>query len=74
MDRKGRRVTAVVPPERRNRGEKNNFAKLTEDIVREIRFRYRAGESQKGLAGEYGVSRASVCLIVGGKTWAHVTE
>lgn len=55
-------------------GEASNLAKLTEPQVREIRARYAAGGvSHRALAGEYGVSKSAIGLIVLRRTWAHVT-
>lgn len=50
------------------RGTKNHKAKLTEEQVREIRV--RAGESQKALAEEYGVSAFAISAIIHRKVWA----
>ena len=44
-------------------------AKLSEKDVASIRLRCSLGELQKTLAMEYGVSRATVCLIVNRKHW-----
>lgn len=55
------------------RGERQNFAKLTADAVAEIYRRGMAGEMQKTLAFEYGVSRTTVGQIFSGYTWTHVT-
>lgn len=54
------------------RGENGTKAKLREDDVRNIRRRVAAGEMQKSLADEYGVSKAAVNLIVLRKNWKHV--
>ena len=49
---------------------KREKSKLTWDIVREIRAKYKTGEyTQKQLAEEYGLSRMHVSLIVRNKTW-----
>jgi hypothetical protein len=47
-------------------------AVLTEAIVGECRRRYRAGEKQKDLAAEFGVSNPTMHKAVTGKTWRHV--
>jgi DNA-binding XRE family transcriptional regulator len=52
-----------------NQGEKNNRAKLTVEKVKEIKARHKAGETQRKLAIEYGVSRAAIWLLVHDKTW-----
>jgi hypothetical protein len=59
-------------PRRVFRGEHNPCARLTERQVSEIRDRYRRGNGIQ-LAHEYGVSSATISLIVNGKMWAHVT-
>ena len=46
--------------------EQNGAAKLTDDQARQIRSRYRYGNA-KLLAEEFGVSRATISLIVNGK-------
>lgn len=65
----------------RPRGEAHQRAKLTEDIVRQIRREYRPAyggpttqsTSMRGLARKYGISKAVVQQIVAGRTWRHVT-
>jgi hypothetical protein len=47
-------------------------AALTEEIVRECRARWAAGEEQLALASEYGVSRPTMHKALVGKTWRHV--
>lgn len=51
-----------------NRGIKNHAAKLTEEQIKEIRLRHT--ETQRILAEDFGVSQASISLIINGKTWA----
>jgi hypothetical protein len=51
--------------------------KLTEEIVREIRRRYKRGhpvDGQTAMAREFGVSAPSVCLIVSGKNWKYLKD
>lgn len=68
-DRNGSRLY----PERLVRGEQNQNAKLTADLVREIRARYAAGGvSTTRLATEYGVSAGAIWQIVRRRTWAHI--
>lgn len=57
-------------PERAFFGTRNAQARLTPEIVQEIRDRYAAGGVlQKDLAREYGMSKMSISLIVRNKTW-----
>ena len=53
-----------------NRGERQWQAKLTEEIVLECRRRYAAGESQKDLAGEFGVTGPVLSEAITGRSWA----
>ncbi len=51
-------------------GERNGMAKLTWEIVREIRRAYAAKEAnQVQLGRKYGVSDAHICGIVSGRFW-----
>lgn len=53
-----------------NSGERCGAAKLTWDIVREIRRSYiEERPPQKELAGKYGVTQGVISLIVRNKTW-----
>ncbi len=53
-----------------NRGALNGLAKLTDDKVREIRTRYKAGGvSQAALAKEFGVARSTVSMVTSGRLW-----
>ena len=62
MDRRGRRTVL--------RGERHGSAKLTEQLVREIRG--RASENRKILAAAYGVDHTQIRNILIGKHWKHV--
>ncbi len=59
-------------PECVARGERAGTAKLTEDIVRDVRRRLAGGESQRSVARAVGVTQANVWAIAKGKTWRHV--
>ena len=48
--------------------------RFTDEQVREIRRRKRAGELQPVLAREYGVSQPAISLLVRGLTYAHVVD
>jgi len=52
------------------RGEANGNSKLTWPDVREIRQRYVAGgETQRGLAIEYGVGKTTIARVLRNQTW-----
>ena len=53
-------------------GEKCPLAKLTADKVLAIRRRVAAGETQRAIAREYGLSFNHVNRIVGRQAWAHL--
>jgi hypothetical protein len=71
---RGRRATT--------RGEQNNFAKLTEERVREIRRAYQkiprspGGYTKDGvlkqLAADFGVSYRNLMQIIRRETWTHI--
>lgn len=63
MFAKGRRQAAV--------GERASSTKLTEKDVRDIRMRFRDGESNVSIAKDYPVSSSSIRAIRVGKTWSH---
>ena len=54
------------------RGEHHPRAKLSAHAVSSIRLRASAGESQKALGVEFGISQSMVSLIVRRKKWSHV--
>lgn len=69
----GVRRRAQSRPESFVRGEAFWSAKLTADLVREIRRRYAAGEgSHKKLAAEYGIAQSSLRQVVTRRSWRHV--
>lgn len=54
-------------------GERNGFAKLTEDKIRDA-FRLRAeGLTTRAIAARLGIRQSHVSRILLGQTWAHVT-
>jgi hypothetical protein len=53
-------------------GSARAHARLTEDVVRICRTRHTAGESQRALAAEYGISNQSLSKAISGQTWRHV--
>jgi len=54
------------------RGERHPLAKLTEADVIKIRRRLAAGEFQREIAADFGVSRSAVSVIATGRTWSHL--
>lgn len=59
--------------QRNVRGVHQHDAKLTDELVREIRARYATGGvTQAQLGSEYGVSQHAICLVTRRKTWKHV--
>ena len=65
-------VDDMVKKKRHTWGERNPQAKITEEIVRQIRRLAADGELQKVIAARFGLTRTAVTLIVGRKRWAHV--
>ena len=66
---KGRHKSRTAP-ESVKRGELHPLAKLTRADAEQIRSRRRAGATGASLAREFGVSEATISLIVRGKRWA----
>lgn len=66
---KGRRERAV----RGKQGERSNWAKLTEDKVRDIRAQYAKGNvTYEILAKRYGVTSGAIGWIIKRKSWMHI--
>lgn len=63
---------ARTHPERWHRGEQCHQAKLTADLVREIRGKRALGETFVVLAQHYGVSPATISSAVKRQKWRHV--
>lgn len=56
------------------RGARNNFTKLSEELVLHIWKTYRAGGvTQKALADAHGIHRVTVTDIVSGRNWGWLT-
>lgn len=53
-------------------GSRNHSAKLTENIVREMRRRYGCGERTANLAEEFCISQVQVRNVVSGRCWKNV--
>jgi group I intron endonuclease len=54
------------------RGTRNNFSKLTEASVVEMRAQAQAGVGRSVLARQFDVSEATVSRVLAGKIWSHV--
>lgn len=65
---KGRREPIIES----RRGEKSNWAKVTEKEVLEIREMGRRGYSQRVIGEKFGISRPAVNLIINRKNWKHI--
>lgn len=56
-------------------GERNTNAKLTAQIVTDMRTRYHGGRiTLQALADEYGVNKTTVSQVIRGTTWRHITS
>ncbi|MGW2594822.1 helix-turn-helix domain-containing protein [Streptomyces sp. NPDC001515] len=64
----------MVGKGRQARGTGRRTSKLTEAQIPEIRARAAAGEMQKVLAAEYGVSHPTISRVVSRQGWTHVPE
>jgi hypothetical protein len=53
-------------------GARNGRARLTEEMVREIREKYALGATVTALIDAYGVSRVAVENVVTHRSWRHV--
>jgi hypothetical protein len=65
-------VADMVAKGRQAVGERYGRSTLTADKVREIRRRSGEGECHVHLAAEFGLSKASITMIVQRKRWRHV--
>jgi hypothetical protein len=54
------------------KGEKHTRAKLTDEMVFEIRRRLAAGESQQSIARSADVDPSNISHIARGRRWAHL--
>jgi hypothetical protein len=56
------------------KGERHGHAKLTDELVRQIRAAYAAGGvTQKQLAEQYNMTQSKISYVVIRRTWKHVT-
>lgn len=61
-------------PETRARGERQHLARLTDEVVEEIRALANRGDSWTEIGRRYGVHRTTAQRAVTGTTWAHVAR
>lgn len=55
------------------KGERDGYAKLTDEIVHMIRLAHARGEGSQGfIAHKFGTSQSQVQRIISRKTWNHV--
>jgi len=78
-DRSGRRLHPESYPNHifsRKRpemyGEKNKWARLTDDQVRRIKKRLASGDRVTHIAHRYGVTNSTISKIKVGRTWRHI--
>ncbi len=57
---------------RQAKGEKSGQAKLTQKCVKEIRIRYKNGETIAALSKKFGVTGTAIRYILDRKNWKHV--
>ena len=69
---RGDKSGARLHPERMPRGERHGHSKLSDDIVRSIRLRHAAGESQQSIASSIGIHQTAVSRVVLRQTWKHI--
>jgi hypothetical protein len=65
-------MAAMVQRGRSARGERKPQARLTEQLVTQIRERVRAGEAVHDIARETGIAPAAIYTAVRGRSWAHL--
>lgn len=55
-------------------GERNGYAKLTDEVVRDIRRMYASGYySQQKIADKVGIHQTAVSRVIRGQTWARTS-
>lgn len=69
----GKRNARYTHPETTARGEQNGWARLTADVVREIRALYATGTwRQVDLADKFDTPQTNISRIIRRLAWAHV--
>jgi hypothetical protein len=69
-----RRHIIARKPEVLLRGNDHPGAKLTDDLVRELRQLHAGGMSINAIARKAGINHKTAACMLSGKTWAHVNE
>lgn len=64
--------TRRMPDQVSWRGTAHHQARITPDIVREIRARGKTGEGATSIARGLGIGRTTVRAVLEGRTWAHI--
>ena len=54
------------------KGSAHGLSKLTETQVSIIKTRLKAGETQRKIAEDFGISKQAVSSINIGRTWSHI--
>ncbi len=68
----GPKSGAYTHPESVRRGELHPGSTLTTELVRSIRLKHAAGQSQKLIADELGLNYSTVHAVVRRQNWSHV--
>lgn len=68
----GERNGLRIHPEKAPKGERNGQAKVTAEMVLEMRRRFAAGVRQFVLVKETGLNAASISMIIRGINWSHL--
>lgn len=63
-----------VKPQEIRSGERCKHARLTDDLVRQIRKEHAAGSTQKAIVERYGLNQSVVSNVVRRLAWAHVDD
>ena len=55
------------------KGDRNNFSKLTEEQVKEIKYLLKDKIKQQTIADKYNVKLRTIKAIQSGQNWSHIT-
>lgn len=70
--RRGDASWARCNPDKVVKGEQHPRAKLTADLVREIRRQHAEGDGGAAISASMGLARSLVYQVLSGRTWKHV--